>query len=89
MSTLADAKATLLRALEQIEQAEGDLENPPTAAFLNVTYSIGVSTEDNGAWHEVGGWVNTGDPLWLHAAMLRRCADALDDQAREPDEDDE
>jgi hypothetical protein len=36
---------------------------------------------------EIGGWVNTTGPMWLHAALLRRCADSLDEASRTPDED--
>jgi hypothetical protein len=35
--------------------------------------------EDAGAWHEVRGWSSTAGPKWLHAALLQRAADALDD----------
>lgn len=92
MSAIARAKDTLLRALDQLEQAEHDLGGEPERVDLVVVYSIGLDHEGDGAWHEVGGWAATAGPKWLHAAMLRRAADAQDDAARavddEPDEDD-
>lgn len=81
MSTTADAKATLLRALEQIEKATSDLGEGAEVRHLCVVYSAGRDLGDGG-WHELGGWVKTTDPLWVHAAMLRRAADALDDDNR-------
>lgn len=85
------AKDTLLRALEQLENAENDLGSEPTRVDLVVTYSIGYAEMD-GAWHEIGGWASTPGPKWTHAAMLRRAANAQDVAAcaidDEPDEDD-
>lgn len=85
MSGSEDAKATLLRALEQIERAEADLGEGGEVRYLCVVYSATKRLDDD-ATHEVGGWVNTSDPLWLHAAMLRRAADALDKDARTDDD---
>ena len=87
MSGSADARATLLRALEQIEEAERDLGDGGEVRYLCVVYSATKDLGDDGT-HEVGGWVNTSEPLWLHAAMLRRCADSLDVSARDEDDDD-
>lgn len=84
--TRDDAKATLLRALDEIEGAEGDLQADCDVIHLCVVYSAG-RTEDGGAFHEVGGWVNTTGPTWLHAAMLRRAAESLDVSARDDDDD--
>lgn len=75
------AKDTLLRALDQLEQAEQDLEGEPDRVDLVVVYSIGRDHQGDGAWHEVGGWASTSGPQWLHAAMLRRAADAFDEEA--------
>lgn len=75
----SDARATLLRALEQIEAAEQDLEGTAERCDLCVVYSIGRTTDDQGAWHEVGGWASTSGPTWMHTALLRRAADAKDD----------
>jgi hypothetical protein len=83
---LADAKATLLRALDQLDQAHTDLTAPPQRADLIVVYSIGAG-DGTGAWTEVDGWASTGGPTWLQAALLRRAADQLDD--REPVPEDE
>lgn len=85
------AKDALLRALEQLELAEADLEGEADRCDLVVVYSVGRD-EGDGGWHEVGGWASTGGPKWLHAAMLRRAADAndgayiaVDDEADEED----
>jgi hypothetical protein len=86
--TREDARTTLLRALEQLDDAESDLGANSEVVHLCVVYSAGRAMDDGG-FHEVGGWVNTTGPLWLHAAMLRRAADALDVGARDDDEDEE
>ncbi len=86
MSAISAAKDTLLRALDQLEGAEGDLGAEPTRVDLVVVYSIGRETDDDGAWHQVGGWSSTAGPKWLHAAMLRRAADAQDYEARAVDD---
>lgn len=86
--TRDDAKATLLRALEQLDDAESDLGANSDQVHLCVVYSACRTLEGNET-HEVGGWVNTTGPLWLHAAMLRRAADRLDYSAQAPDGDDD
>ena len=73
-TAMGEARATLLRALDELESAESDLEHPPDRADLVVIYSIGCDTD--AGWHEIGGWASTGGPRWMHAAMLRRAADA-------------
>lgn len=87
-TAIEKAKDTLLRALEQLERAEADLDGEPDRVDLVVVYSIGRDSED-GAYHEVGGWSATSGPKWLHAAMLRRAADANDDAARAVDDEPE
>lgn len=89
MSAVSAAKDTLLRALDQLERAEQDLDAEPTRVDLVVVYSIGCELDGDGAWHEVGGWSSTAGPKWLHAAMLRRAADAQDVAARAVDDGDE
>lgn len=89
MSATAKAKDTLLRALDQLEQAEQDLGAEPERVDLVVIYSIGYDDSGDGAYHEVGGWASTSGPKWLHAAMLRRAADAQDAGARAVDDGDE
>lgn len=88
MSAINRAKDTLLRALEQLEKAEEDLGTEPERVDLCVVYSIGYDDQGDGAWHEVGGWASTSGPKWLHAAMLRRAADAQDEAARAVDDED-
>ena len=81
MSAVSKAKDTLLRALDQLEEAEQTLEADPDQVDLIVVYSIGREDGENGAWHEVGGWASTAGPKWLHAAMMRRAAQSFDDAA--------
>jgi hypothetical protein len=85
MSAVDNAKTTLLRALDELAKAEDDLNGEAHRVDLVVVYSIGRENGD-GAWHEIGGWASTAGPKWLHAAMLRRAADANDDAARAVDD---
>lgn len=91
MSTMADAKASLLRALEQLDAAERDLDGGEADSVdLVIVYSIGRDLDDEGGWHEIGGWVSTSGPKWMHAAMLRHAARAQDETyAQDDDEDDQ
>lgn len=85
MSAIGKAKDTLVRALDELEAAETELGREPDRVDLVVTYSIGYE-EQGGAWHEIGGWACTAGPKWLHAAMLRRSADAQNEAARATDD---
>lgn len=87
MSDIAKAKAALLRALDQLEQAEADLGSEPDRVDLVVIYTIG--RDDGDAWDGISGWSSTAGPKWLHAAMLRRAADALEDADRAVDDEPE
>lgn len=89
MSALDEARAALLRALDQLDGAQEDLGACPERADLVVVYAIGRTTDDSGAYHDVGGWSSTPGPKWLHAAMLRRAADAQDEAARAVDDGDD
>jgi hypothetical protein len=93
VTAISQAKDTLLRALDQLEQAERDLNGEAERVDLIVTYSIGRDLGIEG-WDEVTGWACTPGPKWLHAALLNRAAGAqadaavaIDDQP-EDDEDD-
>lgn len=86
MSAIDDARTALLAALDQLDGAQADLQGEPERADLVVVYAIGRRTDDKGAWHDVGGWSCTPGPKWLHAAMLRRAADAQDEAARALDD---
>jgi hypothetical protein len=88
--TTTEAKATLLRALEQLEAAENDLGAEADRCDLVVIYSMGRSNEEDD-WEEVAGWAATAGPKWMHAAMLRRAADAQQDavEARDDEPEDE
>ncbi len=90
-TAVAAAKATLLRALDQLQQAESDLEDQPDRVDLIVVYSIGRDCRD-GDYHEVGGWASTAGPQWMFAALMRRAAEgfnekaiAVDDEPDDPD----
>lgn len=82
-----DARATLLRALEQLDAAEADLGAPAERVDLVVVYSVGRCEEDG--WHDVGGWASTAGPKWVHTALLRRAADANEDAVIAVDDEDE
>lgn len=84
-----DARATLLRALDELENAAGDLDGELDRADVVVIYSFGRRAHDDNAWLEVGGWASTAGPKWLHAAMLRRAADANDAAACAVDDEDQ
>jgi hypothetical protein len=85
-----DARATLLRALDELGKATDELDGPAERADVVVIYSVGRSAPDDGrAWHEVGGWACPSGPKWVHAALLRRAADAQDDAARAVDDEGE
>lgn len=81
---LEEARAVLLRALEQLDNATEELEGDPERLDLVVIYSAGRT--DGEAWHEIGGWSATAGPKWTHAALLRRAASAHDEAARSIDE---
>ncbi len=83
------AKDTLLRALDELTEAEQALEAAPDRVDLIVVYSIGREAGQDGAWHEVGGWASTAGPKWMQAAMLRRTAQAFEVDAVAVDSDDE
>jgi hypothetical protein len=81
VAAIDEARATLLRVLDELEQAERTLDGAPERVDVAVVYSLGRADGDDGAWHEVGGWACTAGPKWLHAALLRRAADAQNDAA--------
>ena len=88
MSDIHKAKDALLRALEQLDQGQEILEGEPDRVDLVVLYSMGRDHGDGG-WHEIGGYLTTPGPKWVHASLCRRAADAQDDDAREIDEEPE
>lgn len=72
---LSEAKQTLLRALESIEEAEEEMD--AEVQFLCVTYEMHRRTEQGNIAHS-GGWNHSDAPEWVIAAMLRRTADAIE-----------
>lgn len=82
---LSDAKSTLLRALEAIEESEAEVG--AEVRHVCVVYSV-CTRDDDGKIHESGGWNMSSDPAWLIAAMLRRGADAIEEQPNLLDDED-
>ena len=74
---LSEAKQTLLRALESIEEAEREMD--AEVQFLCVTYEMHRRTDQGNIAHS-GGWNHSDAPDWVIAAMLRRAADAIERQ---------
>jgi hypothetical protein len=71
------AKATLLRALQSIEDSERELGPETQVRHLAVVFSV-VGPGPEGAIEEHIGWESTEDPEWLTAALLRRAAAIMD-----------
>jgi hypothetical protein len=71
---LAKARATLLRALEQLDAAQGELGAKPDRVDLVVVYSLGF--DGPGGWHHISGWVASPGPKWSHLSLLEHAADA-------------
>lgn len=91
-TALQRAKDTLLRALDALEKGEAELGQPPDFVELVVVYSIGVVGDEDGDFHEIGGWSATPGPHWSQAALLRRAATAFEGEnpiVQETDEDEE
>lgn len=87
MDGASDAKATLLRALESIEEIEEELG--AEVRHVAVVYSV-YKTNEAGQIEESGGWNHSSDPAWLIGALLRRGADAIEEStAPHEDTDDE
>lgn len=86
--SVEEARAALLRALEELDKAEAELDGPADRVDLVVVYAVGRRHED-GEWHDVGGWSSTPGPKWAHAALLQRAADANLDAVSAVDDEDQ
>ena len=75
-SPVSDAKGVLLSALESIEEVEQEMGH--AVRHIAVVYSVHGKTDD-GSTREQGGWNHSSDPDWLIGALLRRCADSIED----------
>jgi hypothetical protein len=75
-SPIDAARSALLGALDELDQAQQELSGSVERVELVCIYSIGRNVAEG--WEEIGGWASTPGPKWLHAAMLRRAADAVD-----------
>lgn len=84
MPELSEAKQVLLRALDEIEKVEEEMDAEVWA--LCVVYS--VVKQEEGQTHENGGWSATGEPAWATAAMLRRAADDVEESTLAADYED-
>ena len=81
---LSEAKQTLLRALESIEEIETEMGCD--VAHVAVVYSVYKQDEDQQI-HDQGGWNHSTAPAWLIGAMLRRAAESIEDAPRPADSD--
>lgn len=82
---LSEAKQTLLRALDSIEE----LEQKTGTEVRHIAVVYAVWTEDeNATIHDHSGWNHSIAPAWLIGAMLRESADAIE-MAVQPAEDDD
>lgn len=80
----SDARQTLLRAMDNLDDIEADF-GPAKRTYLIVVYAHQVDGQT------VRGWAATDDPSFVTVALLREVADAIE-QGRgwgEDDEDDE
>jgi hypothetical protein len=90
VAAIADARSTLLRAVDELEQAEAALDGVLERVDLVVVYSAGRDVPgDPEALHEYAGWSCTSGPKWVHAALLRRAAEAFDAGAVAVDDEDD
>lgn len=83
---LSDARQTLLRALDQIDEIETEMGGKVWA--LCVCYSV-TRVHGDGSVEENGGWSATSEPAWVTAALLRRAAECVEASPCPCDEDDE
>mgnify|MGYP001602141185 CR=1 FL=1 len=74
-----NARETLLRALEHIDEAREEVTHTEGHTFLVVSWAHSVEGKTT------CGWAATDDPPFMLAALLYRVAERMD----EPPEDDE
>jgi hypothetical protein len=84
----SDARQTLLRALDQIDEIEEEMGGKVWA--LCVCYSV-TKIHQDGSVEENGGWSATSEPAFVTAAMLRRAARHVEGSPHpyDPDTDDD
>ena len=84
----SEARATLLRALDALDQAEQEF-GPAKHTYLVVAWAHQVEGQT------VRGWTATDEPTFVSVALLREVADAIESghgaqyDDDEPDNDDE
>lgn len=83
---LSEAKQTLLRALESIEEIEAEMDC--RVAHVAVIYSIYKEDEEH-TIHDKGGWNHSSAPAWLISALLRQAADQIEDSPVSADPEDD
>lgn len=71
----SDAKQTLLRALEAIEDTEREMD--ANVRFLAVVYAVD-SADDSGDIHGTLGYQHSSDPNWVIAALLKKGAELVE-----------
>ncbi len=85
----SDARQAILNALDSLDELEADMG--AKVQHLAVVYSVTKKdTDSDGETHtcESGGWNHTTDPDWLIAALLRKCATAIEDSPTLADDED-
>ena len=83
---LSEAKQTLLRALDAIEELEQ--ESGTEVRHVAVVYAVWHEDDDHFI-HDKSGWNHSTAPAWLIGAMLRNGADAIEAAVHSADEDDD
>lgn len=81
---LSEAKQTLLRALDCIEEIERDTG----AEVRHIAVVYAVWKDEDGTIHDHSGWSHSTAPAWLIASLLRNGADAIEESVRPADDDD-
>ena len=83
---LSEAKQTLLRALESIEELEQD--SGAEVQHIAVVYAV-WKDEGEDVIRDYSGWNHSTAPTWLIAALLREGAESIEASVRPAADDDE
>ena len=83
---LSEAKQTLLRALESIEE----LEQNTGAEVQHIAVVYGVwKTDEEGNIRDYSGWNHSAAPAWLIGSLLRESAELIEMSAETVGDDDD
>lgn len=80
---MADARETLITALDQIDQVRAEHDGEVVRVYVAVTYSVETTSAS------IDGLVKTEDPVWITLALLARGYEALEaavEAARDDDD---